>query len=148
MSLCRQEEKTALWAYGITLRVKESLRVDTPLIRTCGKVRVRWTLARRKKGNAGARKNFINQNAFAPMNGVVLQIEDDLHDVELFRIAVAQTGSPCKVIAVPFARDAILYLSRVGEYQDEKKISQTDPYCLGFVIAGDERIGLFDLGKV
>ncbi len=55
------------------------------------------------------------------MNGVILLIEDDLGDVELFRLAVAQTGSPCKVVSVQFAKDAIKYLCRVGNFKDEQK---------------------------
>lgn len=55
------------------------------------------------------------------MNDVILQIEDDLEDVELFRLAVAQSGSPCRVVSVSYARDAIKYLGRVGEYADKEK---------------------------
>jgi CheY-like chemotaxis protein len=53
------------------------------------------------------------------MTGVILLIEDDAEDVELFRLAVAQSGAPCKVVSVEFAREAIKYLCRIGEYRDE-----------------------------
>lgn len=53
--------------------------------------------------------------------GVILAIDDQSNDVELFRIALAQGNLPCKLVSVPFARDAIKYLSRLGEYADEAR---------------------------
>jgi len=68
------------------------------------------------------RKVFLtNENVVAPMNHVILQIEDDAEDIELFRLAVAQSGSPCKVVAVNFARDAIKYLGNFGEFSNKSE---------------------------
>lgn len=53
--------------------------------------------------------------------GVVLAIEDDSEDVELLHLALAQGNFPCKLVSVPFARDAIRYLGRIGEYADETR---------------------------
>jgi CheY-like chemotaxis protein len=52
--------------------------------------------------------------------GVILLIEDDVEDIELFRLALVQTGSPYRIVAVQFAKDAINYLLRLGVYKDEK----------------------------
>jgi CheY-like chemotaxis protein len=70
------------------------------------------------------------------MNGVILQIEDDLEDVELFRLAVAQSGSPCKVIAVNFARDAIKYLGGFGEYADKTQFPKPTLIVLDLSLPG------------
>src|ERR1700761_2501130 len=51
--------------------------------------------------------------------GVILLIEDNQDDVALFRIAVAKSGSPCQVIPVNFAKDAIKYLDNYGEFADK-----------------------------
>jgi CheY-like chemotaxis protein len=51
---------------------------------------------------------------------VILLIEDDAEDIELFRLALAQIGSPHKLVAVQFAKDAISYLCRFGQFKDEK----------------------------
>jgi DNA-binding response OmpR family regulator len=53
--------------------------------------------------------------------GVVLAVEDDFEDVELLRLALAQNNCPWTLISVPFARDAIKYLARIGEYADETR---------------------------
>jgi CheY-like chemotaxis protein len=70
------------------------------------------------------------------MNGVILQIEDDIQDVELFRLAVAQSGSPCKVISVQYARDAIKYLGRIGEYADKEKFPKPTLIVLDLSLPG------------
>jgi CheY-like chemotaxis protein len=70
------------------------------------------------------------------MNGVILQIEDDLDDIELFRLALAQSGSPCKLITVQFAKDAINYLSRIGEYKDEQKFPKPTLIVLDLSLPG------------
>jgi CheY-like chemotaxis protein len=65
-----------------------------------------------------------------------LQIEDDLQDVELFRLALAQSGSPCKVISVHYARDAIKYLGRIEEYADEEKFPRPTLIVLDLSLPG------------
>jgi CheY-like chemotaxis protein len=70
------------------------------------------------------------------MNGVILLIEDDLNDVELFRLAVAQSGSPCKVVSVQFAKDAIKYLSRIGPYKDEQQYPRPTLIVLDLSLPG------------
>lgn len=67
---------------------------------------------------------------------VILLIEDDLHDVELFRLALAQSGSHCHVAAVQFARDAIKYLMRFGEYADEKQFPKPALIVLDLSLPG------------
>jgi CheY-like chemotaxis protein len=79
---------------------------------------------------------FISENTLALMRGVILQIEDDLQDVELFRLAVAQSGSPCKVISVAYARDAIMYLGRFGEYADVEKYPKPTLIVLDLSLPG------------
>lgn len=71
-----------------------------------------------------------------PTDSVILQIEDDLEDVELFRIALAESGSPCKVISVQYARDAIKYLGRVGEYADTVKFPRPTLIVLDLSLPG------------
>lgn len=76
----------------------------------------------RRIGNCGCQKEKLAVEKPLPLtDGVILQIEDDLQDVELLRLALAQSGSPCRVIAVHYARDAIKYLGRIGEYADKEK---------------------------
>jgi two-component system response regulator len=70
------------------------------------------------------------------MNDVILQIEDDLNDVELFRLAMAESGSPCKVIAVNFARDAIKYLTNIGEYADKTQFPKPKMIVLDLSLPG------------
>jgi CheY-like chemotaxis protein len=70
------------------------------------------------------------------MNGVILLIEDDLGDVELFRLALAESGSPSKAISVQFAREAIKYLGRVGEYADEQKFPKPELIVLDLSLPG------------
>ena len=70
------------------------------------------------------------------MSGVILQIEDDLQDVELFRLALAQSGSPCKVVSVNYARDAIKYLGRIGEYADTVKFPRPTLIVLDLSLPG------------
>ena len=56
-----------------------------------------------------------------PRERVILAIEDDLEDVEILRLALAGHSAQWKVISVQFAKDAILYLGRIGEFADEKR---------------------------
>src|SRR5690348_12344458 len=70
------------------------------------------------------------------MTGLILQIEDDLQDVELFRLALAQCGSPCKVVSVHYARDAIKYLARLGEYADTVKFPKPTLIVLDLSLPG------------
>lgn len=83
-----------------------------------------------------AGKKMTDENAMPPMTGVILQIEDDLQDVELFRLALAQSGSPCKVITVNYARDAIKYLARLGEYADTVKFPKPALIVLDLSLPG------------
>jgi len=59
------------------------------------------------------------QNKNTPSPGVILAIEDDLGDVEILRLALACRHVGWKVISVSFAKDAIMYLGRIGQYADE-----------------------------
>jgi CheY-like chemotaxis protein len=68
--------------------------------------------------------------------GVILLIEDDLEDVELFRLALAHSGCPYKLISFQFARDAIKYLGRVGEYRDEKQYPKPSLIVLDLSLPG------------
>jgi len=68
--------------------------------------------------------------------GVILQIEDNLDDIDLFRLALAQSGSPCKVISVHDARDAIKYLARIGEYADKEKYPKPTLIVLDLSLPG------------
>jgi len=70
------------------------------------------------------------------MSGAILLIEDDSEDVELFRLALTQTGSSCKVVSVQFARDAIKYLARIGEYADEQKYPKLTLIVLDLSLPG------------
>ena len=68
--------------------------------------------------------------------GVILAIEDDSDDVELLRLALAQGNFPCKLLSVPFARDAIRYLGRVGEYADEARFPRPTLIILDLSLPG------------
>ena len=57
----------------------------------------------------------------SPLDGVILLIEDDLNDIEVISLALAKSAIPCQLISVQFARDAIKYLGRIGEYADESR---------------------------
>ena len=81
-------------------------------------------------------RKVTSENALPPMTGVILLIEDDLQDVELFRLALAQSGSPCKVVSVQFARDAIKYLARLGEYADMVKFPKPTLIVLDLSLPG------------
>jgi DNA-binding response OmpR family regulator len=63
--------------------------------------------------------NLANKNT--PHERVILAIEDDLEDVEILRLALAERSAQWKVISLQFAKDAILYLGRMGEFADEKR---------------------------
>jgi DNA-binding response OmpR family regulator len=67
---------------------------------------------------------------------VVLLIEDDAEDAELFRLALAQTGFLYKVVMVQFAKDAIKYLCRFGEYRDEKRFPKPSLIVLDLSLPG------------
>ena len=68
--------------------------------------------------------------------GVILAIEDDLQDVELLRIALAQRNCPWKVVSVQFARDGIKYLSRIGEFRDENRFPRPNVIVLDLALPG------------
>lgn len=84
----------------------------------------------------GQKENLGDEKAQSLMNGLILLIEDDLQDVELFRLALAQIGSPARVVSVQFARDAIKYLGRVGEYADEAKFPKPTLIVLDLSLPG------------
>ncbi|HWD91324.1 MAG TPA: response regulator [Verrucomicrobiae bacterium] len=90
----------------------------------------------KEDNECGRWKDFINEHASAPMSEVLLQIEDDLQDVELFRIAVAKSGLSYKVISVQYARDAIKYLGRFGEYADMEKYPKPKLIVLDLSLPG------------
>lgn len=84
----------------------------------------------------GQKEKLTDENALPQTNGVVLLIEDDLQDVDLFRLALAQSGSPCKVVSVQYARDAIKYLARLGEYADTVKFPKPTLIVLDLSLPG------------
>jgi len=69
-------------------------------------------------------------------NGIILLIEDDPDDVELFRIAVAHSGSPCKVVAFNFAKDAINYLDNFGEFANKTQFPKPTLIVLDLSLPG------------
>ena len=68
--------------------------------------------------------------------GVILAIDDESDDVELLRLALAQGNFPCKVVSVPFARDAIKYLARIGAYADEARFPRPALIVLDLSLPG------------
>lgn len=77
---------------------------------------------KRGSGYARVRWRKLSHETTAPASqNVILLIEDDAEDIQLFQMALAQVGSPYRVVAVQFAKDAIKYLARFGEYEDEKR---------------------------
>ena len=68
--------------------------------------------------------------------GVILAIEDDSEDVELLRLALAKGEFPCKLISVAFARDAIRYLGKIGEYANEARFPQPALIVLDLSLPG------------
>lgn len=67
----------------------------------------------------GQKERLDHENVLTIPQGVILLIEDDSEDIELFRLALAKTNSSFRVVAVQFAKDAINYLLRLGVYQNE-----------------------------
>ena len=67
---------------------------------------------------------------------IVLLIEDDSEDIELFRLAVTQSGSPCKVIAINFAREAIRYLGGILGYGDKTQFPKPTLIVLDLSLPG------------
>lgn len=67
---------------------------------------------------------------------MILAIEDDPHDVEILRLALDQKNNPCQIVAVQFARDAIKYLGRIGEYADEERYPQPTVIVLDLSLPG------------
>lgn len=55
--------------------------------------------------------------------GVILAIDDESDDVELLRLTLAQGNFPCRLISVPFARDAINSNRRESESRLGKRFS-------------------------
>jgi CheY-like chemotaxis protein len=68
--------------------------------------------------------------------GVMLAIEDDPEDVELLRVALAEKGCSWTVVSVAFARDAIMYLGRVGKYGDESRYPRPNVIVLDLGLPG------------
>lgn len=76
------------------------------------------------------------QNGGKTEEGVILAIEDDLEDVELLRVALAQKHVSWRVVAVQFAKDAIMYLGRMGEYADERRFPRPTLIVLDLSLPG------------
>jgi CheY-like chemotaxis protein len=66
----------------------------------------------------------------------ILLIEDNLEDVELLKIALAKTGLPHTFRSVNFAREAVMYLARIGEYRDEEKFPKPSLVILDLSLPG------------
>jgi DNA-binding response OmpR family regulator len=71
-----------------------------------------------------------------PKQRVILAVEDDPQDVELLRLALDKSGSSWQLISVPFARDAIKYLGRSGEYADENRFPRPNLIVLDLSLPG------------
>ena len=67
---------------------------------------------------------------------IVLLIEDNAEDIELFRLAVTQSGFACKVIAINFAREAIRYLGGILGYGDKTKFPKPTLIVLDLSLPG------------
>jgi len=67
---------------------------------------------------------------------IVLLIEDNFEDIELFRLAVAQSGCACKVIAINFVREAIKYLGGILEYADKTRFPKPTLIVLDLSLPG------------
>lgn len=113
-------------------------KVCTLLKQPSWKPRVTWTLARSIpwKFSVCQKEILSDENALPLINGIILQIEDDLEDVELFRIALAQNGSGCQLISVQFAKDAINYLCRIGQYIDAQRYPRPTLIVLDLSLPG------------
>ena len=83
-----------------------------------------------------AQKDKLTNQDASSTQGVILLIEDDLEDVELFRLALVQSGSSCKIVPIQFAREAIKYLCRIGQYRDVKKFPQPSLVVLDLSLPG------------
>lgn len=53
--------------------------------------------------------------------GAILLVEDDAHDIEAMKIALRRAESPHQLIVVTDGREAIRYLSGLGDYGDRKR---------------------------
>ncbi len=69
-------------------------------------------------------------------SGVILAIEDNADDVETLRLALARRNSPWKVVSVSFARDAIMYLGRIGQYGDDDRFPRPNVILLDLSLPG------------
>jgi CheY-like chemotaxis protein len=76
------------------------------------------------------------ENAQPLTNGVILLIEDNSDDVELFRLAIAQSGSQSRVVAVSFGRDAIKYLDNFGEFANKTEFPKPTLIVLDLSLPG------------
>lgn len=76
------------------------------------------------------------QNENTAYAGIILAIEDDLQDVEILRLALAQRNFPWKVVSVSFARDAMLYLSGLGQYADRTQFPRPILIVLDLALPG------------
>jgi DNA-binding response OmpR family regulator len=76
------------------------------------------------------------QNETKTQTRVILAIEDDLQDVELLRIALAWRNCSWNVVSVQFARDAIMYLGRIGQYEDEDRYPRPNLIVLDLALPG------------
>lgn len=77
-----------------------------------------------------------DEHAPLSSSNVILLIEDDFHDVDLFRLALTQSGAPFQVISVQFARDAIKYLMRFDIYEHEKQFPKPSLVVLDLNLPG------------
>lgn len=67
---------------------------------------------------------------------MILAIEDDLEDVEILRVALAQRHSSWRIVSVQFAKDAIMYLGRIGQYADETHFPRASLIVLDLSLPG------------
>ena len=78
----------------------------------------------------------MNETVPPPATGVILLIEDNEGDIELFRLALAQSGSRCRVVAVNFVRDAIKYLDNHGEFSNKSEFPKPTLIVLDLSLPG------------
>ncbi len=61
------------------------------------------------------------ENAPLLPHKAILLVEDDPQDVEILGLAFAQVGSSYQIVSVTNGREAIHYLSGLGQYADRKR---------------------------
>src|ERR1041385_9141957 len=56
--------------------------------------------------------------------GTILLVEDDVHDIEVMKIALQRAESPHRLMVATDGREAIQYLAGAGDYSDRSRFSE------------------------